>query len=171
VAGQGEAGSELQLEERGMRVTATLRDYLGAGELIETHLTGTLSETKAGVCRIYLSGKNKTGRVKLDGQIEITRFEGTATRRIGKDVFSHTISLKRQLPSEAPQVGQMENLAAVIVVGLRPNSVRIARRVDGWQRARTPAQKAHSYLAQTETVPLLHYLSVPYVPILGLQSS
>jgi hypothetical protein len=105
VAGQGEAGSELQLEESGDRVTATLRDHLGGGKLIETRLTGALTETSTAICRVHLSGKNEGGEVRIDGEIEVTRFRGTVTRRVGKDVFSHTISLRRQLPSKAPEVG------------------------------------------------------------------
>jgi hypothetical protein len=105
VANQGEAGSALRLEETGSRVTATLRDHLGGGKLIEAHLTGALTETKSGVCRVHLFGKNAYGQVKIDGEVEITRFRGTATRQVGKEVFSHNVSLRRQLPNETPEVG------------------------------------------------------------------
>lgn len=88
-----------------MRVIAILRDYLGTGELIETRLTGSLRETKPGVCTIHLYGKAKAGKVEIEGRIDISRFRGTATRRVGRDTFSHAISLRRQLPTEAPEVG------------------------------------------------------------------
>lgn len=107
IAGQGEAGSELRLQEDGKHVTASLRDYLGGGKLMETNLTGTLVETKTGACRVLLSGSNKDGQNEIDGEILITRFQGTATRHIGKEVFAHAISLRRQLPSEAPSVGHL----------------------------------------------------------------
>jgi hypothetical protein len=107
IAGQGEAGSELRLQEDGKHVTASLRDYLGGGKLMETNLTGTLIETKTGECRVHLSGRNKDGQVDIDGEILITRFQGTATRHIGKEVFTQAISLRRQLPSEAPPVGHL----------------------------------------------------------------
>ena len=113
IAGQGEAGSELRLQEDGKHVTASLRDYLGGGKLMETNLTGTLIETKTGACRVRLSGSNKDGQMEIDGEILITRFQGTITRHIGKEVFTHAISLRRQLPSEAPSVGHLlDNLPA-----------------------------------------------------------
>lgn len=113
IAGQGEAGSELRLQEDGKHVTASLRDYLGGGRLMETNLTGTLIEAKTGECRVHLSGRNKDGQVDIDGEILITRFQGTATRHIGKEVFTQAISLRRQLPSEAPPVGHLlDNLPA-----------------------------------------------------------
>jgi len=113
IAGQGKAGSELRLQEDGNHVTALLRDYLGGGKLVETNLTGTLIETKTGACRVRLSGRNEDGQMEIDGEILITRFKGTATRHIGKDVFTHAISLRRQLPTEAPSVGHLlDNLPA-----------------------------------------------------------
>jgi hypothetical protein len=66
-------------------------------------LTGTLAETTTGACTVHLSGKNKDGQVEIDGHIELTRFQATATRHIGNKVFSHVMSLKRQLPS-TPEV-------------------------------------------------------------------
>ena len=80
---------------------------------METNLTGTLIETKTGACRVRLSGRNKDGQMEIDGEILITRFQGTATRHIGKEVLTQAISLRRQLPSEAPPVGHLlENLPA-----------------------------------------------------------
>jgi hypothetical protein len=107
IAGQGDAGSDLRLQEDGKNVTATLRDYLGGGKSMETHLTGTLTETKTEACRVHLSGSNKDGEVEIDGEIMIPRFQGTATRHIGKEVFTQAVSLRRQLPSEAPAVGRL----------------------------------------------------------------
>lgn len=92
IAAQGEAGSELRLQEEGRHLTASLRDYLGGGKLMETNLAGTLIATKTGACRVRLSGSNKDGQVEIDGEILITRFQGTATRHIGKEVFTHAIS-------------------------------------------------------------------------------
>ena len=113
IAGQGEVGSELRLQEDGERVTAALRDYFGGGKLMETHLKGTLIVTKTSLCRVRLSGSNKDGQVEIDGEITVTRFLGTATRYIGTDVFSQAMSLRRQLPSEAPDVGRLpDNLPA-----------------------------------------------------------
>jgi hypothetical protein len=40
--------------------------------------------------------------VEIEGKIMIARFLGTATRHVGKDVFSHAISLRRKLPSGTP---------------------------------------------------------------------
>jgi hypothetical protein len=105
IANQGEAGSELRLRETGNQVTATLRDYLGSGKLIETQLAGTLTQTEAGACKVHLSGRNKNAQVEIDGEITITRFQGRATRHVGKEVFSHAISLRRQLPNDTPEVG------------------------------------------------------------------
>jgi hypothetical protein len=107
IAGQGEAGSELRLQEHGKHVTAWLRDYLGGGKLMETHLTGILTETEAGACRVRLSGRNKDGQMEIDGEILMARFQGTATRHIGKEVFTQVVSLRRQLPSDAPLVGHL----------------------------------------------------------------
>jgi hypothetical protein len=43
----------------------------------------------------------------------MTKPQGTATRHIGKEVFTHAISLRRQLPSEAPSIGHLlDNLPA-----------------------------------------------------------
>jgi hypothetical protein len=105
VANQGDAGSELRIEESGSRVTAMLRDYLGGGRLIKTQLEGTLTQTETGACKLHLSGKNKDGQVEIDGEITITRFLGTATRHLGKNVWSHAISLRRQPPAGAPEDG------------------------------------------------------------------
>ena len=105
VANQGEAGSALRLEETGRLVSATLRDHWGGGKVCKTYLTGTLTETQNGACMVHLSGKNEDGLVKIDGEIEITRFRGTATRQIGEKIYSHVISLRRQLPSELPEIG------------------------------------------------------------------
>jgi hypothetical protein len=113
IAGQGEAGSELRLQELGSHVTARLRDYLGGGKLMETRLTGALTETKNGTCRVRLSGRNKDGPIEIDGEILISRFQGTATRHVGKEVLTQTISLRRQLPGGVPAVGhQLDDLPA-----------------------------------------------------------
>jgi hypothetical protein len=105
VTGPGETGSELRLEETGGRVSAVLRDYLGDGKLMETKLSGALTTTSAGGCRVHLSGENKDGQVEIDGEIEVARFYGTAKRHVGKQVFSHMISLKRKLPRVTPELG------------------------------------------------------------------
>jgi hypothetical protein len=103
VAGQGPSGSELYLEETGGHVVATLRDYLGSSKPEETKLSGSISESSSGSptarCVVTLSGRGPRGRVELKGEISITRFEGVVTRQVGKEVFSHRISLRRRLPS------------------------------------------------------------------------
>jgi hypothetical protein len=105
VAGQGFAGSELYLEETGTRVEAVLRDYLGNINAEETKLNGILQESKiagqAGTaCEVNLSGRGLRGGVSINGEITPRFFKGTVTRHLGRDVFSHQISLKRQLAQE-----------------------------------------------------------------------
>lgn len=117
IPSQGEAGSELRLAETGGRVSAILRDYLGGDELLETRLSGTLTATSTGGCRVHLSGHNKDGRVEINGEMGVTRFYGNARRQIGNQVFSHTISLKRKLPSDTPEVGFLYHGASLGLIG------------------------------------------------------
>jgi hypothetical protein len=126
IAGHGEAGSQLRLREVGKRVTATLLDEMGDSKSIETQLTGTLTQTKAGECKVHLSGRNKDGQVEIEGEIMVARFLGTATRHVGKNVFSHAISLRRKLPSETPQVGSAEstNILGDLKLDPPPDSAR-----------------------------------------------
>jgi len=105
VENQGESGSQLRLEETGTRISATLRDFFGSGKVMATRLNGTLSQTEAGACKVHLIGRNKDGQVKIDGEIFNTYFQGTATRYLGQRTFSHVMSLKRQLPTDAPAMG------------------------------------------------------------------
>jgi hypothetical protein len=102
VSGQGPAGSELQLEEQGERVVATLTDYRGGPVPVKTKLRGNLEESKAegtapAICKVRLSGQDKRGPVKIEGEITPTRFLGMVRRRIGKDVVSFRLSLRRQM--------------------------------------------------------------------------
>ena len=46
IQGQGPAGGELQLEEQGKRVGATLRDYRGKAIPVVTQLEGSIEESK-----------------------------------------------------------------------------------------------------------------------------
>jgi hypothetical protein len=86
----GPAGTELSLEEHRESILATLRDYEGSPEPLETKLRGTLKG-----CDVRLSGQNKRGRVEVSGTISIAIFKGTIVRQIGKDVYSEKVSLKR----------------------------------------------------------------------------
>lgn len=105
VENQGKAGSRLRLEETGNQITAILRDYLGGGKVLVTKLTGTINQAEGGVCKVLLSGRNQNGLVQIEGEITNTRFQGIVKRQMGKGVFSHAISLKRQLSTDAPEMG------------------------------------------------------------------
>jgi hypothetical protein len=112
IIGQGKSGSELYLDEKGAQVVATLRDYVGGPNPTETKLRGTLSETKSPhksvvTCKISLSGRGQKGEIEIEGQITLVYFQGTVTRHLGRDVFSHAISLKRRLPRDDNWVGSL----------------------------------------------------------------
>lgn len=103
VKGQGPAGSELILEEEGERVVATLKEYRGTSNAVQTKLEGSIKEsTTAGAtaakCNLRLSGKDQRGPVEIEGEITLFRFVGLVTRQIGKDLVSFRISLRRQPP-------------------------------------------------------------------------
>ena len=107
VSGQDLAGSELLLEEQGERVVATLTDYRGSPVPVRTKLRGDLEELRpegvaSAICKVTLSGQDKRGPVKIEGEITPARFLGMVTRRIGKDVVSFRLSLgrQRQLPGD-----------------------------------------------------------------------
>jgi hypothetical protein len=98
IQGQGPAGSELQLEEQGKRVGATLRDYRREAIPMVTKLQGSIEESKpAGggptTCKVRLSGKDNRGPVEVEGEITTVYFKGIITRRMGKEVFSYRLSL------------------------------------------------------------------------------
>jgi len=100
VSGQDPSGSELQLEEQSERVVATLTDYRGSPVPVKTKLQGNLEESKVEgttICKVRLSGQDRRGPVKIEGEITPTRFLGMVRRRIGKDVISFRLSLGRQL--------------------------------------------------------------------------
>lgn len=74
IQGQGPAGSELQLEEQGKRVAATLRDYRGKAVPVVTKLQGSMEESKPvsggpSACKVRLSGKDNRGPVEVEGEI------------------------------------------------------------------------------------------------------
>jgi hypothetical protein len=110
IQGQGPAGSELQLEEQGKRVAATLRDYRGKAIPAVTKLQGSIEESKplgggSTTCKVRLSGKDNRGPVEVEGEITPVYFKGLITRRMGKEVFSYRLSLKRQLSNPQNRVG------------------------------------------------------------------
>ena len=110
IQGQGSAGSELQLEEQGKRVAATLRDYRGKAIPVVTKLQGSIEESKPvgggpTTCKVRLSGKDNRGPVEVEGEITPVYFKGIITRRMGKEVFFYRLSLKRQLSNEQNRVG------------------------------------------------------------------
>jgi hypothetical protein len=90
----------LSLEEHRESILATLRDYEGSPEPLETKLRGTLKG-----CDVRLSGQNKRGRVEVSGTISIAIFKGTIVRQIGKDVYSEKLSLKRNPPRDNLESG------------------------------------------------------------------
>jgi len=96
----GPAGIELSLEEHGESILATLRDYEGSPEPLETKLRGTLKG-----CDVRLSGQNKRGRVEVSGKIAIAIFKGTIVRQVGKDAYSEKVSLKRKPPRDNLESG------------------------------------------------------------------
>ena len=102
------AGIELILDENGDRVEATLRDYAGEPQPHETKLTGTLQEKQSGkttTCEVDLTGKNKNGTLKIHGTIRPANFLGTIQRRVGSDIYSEKVSLKRRLRQDALDTG------------------------------------------------------------------
>jgi len=114
VSGQDPAGSELQLEEQGERVVATLTDYRGSPVPVKTKLQGNLEESKAesnapAICRVRLSGEDTRGPVKIEGEITPARFLGMVRRRIGKDVISFRLSLGRQRQLGDDRVARWSN--------------------------------------------------------------
>ena len=95
------SGMELILDERGNRVDAILRDYVGEEKFEETRLIGTIKERKSGEvtsCEVQLAGIGKHGRIKIRATILPIGFQGTIERHIGHDAFSQRILLKRRLP-------------------------------------------------------------------------
>jgi hypothetical protein len=112
VQGQGSAGSELLLEEDGEQVNARLSDYRGSAVPAVTKLRGTIEEAtpvggEPATCRVRLSGKDNRGPVQIDGEITPHYFKGVITRRIGKEVFSYRLSLKRQVSTEDGRVATL----------------------------------------------------------------
>lgn len=116
VPGQGPSGSELYLDEKGSQVVAILRDYVGSPSPTETQLRGSLTESRSPgkavtTCKVSLSGRGEKGEIEIEGEISPAYFQGIVTRHIGKDVFSHRISLKRRLPPNDNQVGSLQDWA------------------------------------------------------------
>jgi hypothetical protein len=110
IQGQGPAGSELHLEEQGKRVAATLRDYRGKAIPVVTKLQGSIEESNPvgggpTTCKVRLSGKDNRGPVEVEGEITPVYFNGIITRRMGKEVFSYRLSLKRQVSNQENKVG------------------------------------------------------------------
>jgi hypothetical protein len=88
IQGQGPAGSELQLEEQGKRVAATLRDYRGKAIPVATKLQGSIEESKPvgggpTTCKVRLSGKDNRVPVEVEGEITPVYFKGILTRHMG----------------------------------------------------------------------------------------
>jgi hypothetical protein len=86
--GQGSAGSELQLEEQGKLVAATLGGYRGKAVPVVTKLQGSIEESEPvgggpTTCKVRLSGKDNRGPVEVEGKITPVYFKGKITRRIG----------------------------------------------------------------------------------------
>jgi len=97
------SGMELTLSERGNRVEAVLRDYVGEERVQETRLVGSIEETRSdGVtsCEVRLAGKGRYGPINIRGVITPAGFQGTLERHVGHDTFSQRISLKRRLSDE-----------------------------------------------------------------------
>jgi hypothetical protein len=95
----GSSGIELILEEKGLHVKGVLRDYEGAPDPLVTRLRGILRG-----CDVALKGKNARGNVEIHGTIAIASFQCTITRRIGTNVYSERVSLRRE-PPESDHVG------------------------------------------------------------------
>ena len=75
-----------------------------------TKLRGSIEESKPvgggpATCKVRLSGKDNRGRVEVEGEITPVYFEGIITRRMGQEVFSYRLSLKRQVSNEEDKVG------------------------------------------------------------------
>jgi len=89
------AGIDLILEEHSDHVAATLRDYEGTATPLTTKLAGTIQDTGTG-CKVHLSGRNRRGRVEIEGTIGVVSFDATIVRTLGSQPYSETISLKRK---------------------------------------------------------------------------
>lgn len=102
------AGIELVLEEKSDRVSATLRDYEGTPTPLTARLEGQLRASDDGRCNIKLSGHNERGRVEIEGVIGVAAFRGTIIRKIGKNIFSHSVSLRRQSSEMNHAIGSVD---------------------------------------------------------------
>lgn len=75
-----------------------------------TKLEGSIEESKPvgggpTTCKVRLSGKDNRGPVEVEGEITHVYFKGIITRRMGKEVFSYRLSLKRHVSNEENKVG------------------------------------------------------------------
>ena len=89
------AGMELILDEHLDHIAATLRDYEGTATPLTTKLEGTIQDTGTG-CKVRLSGRNRRGKVEIEGTIGLVSFDATIVRTLGNQPYSETISLKRK---------------------------------------------------------------------------
>ena len=101
------AGIELVLEENGDRVSATLRDYDGTPIPLTSRLEGRLQESRDGSCSVKLSGHNQLGKVEIEGVIGVAAFRGTIFRSIGKNSFSHRVSVRRKVSEIDNAIGSV----------------------------------------------------------------
>lgn len=101
----GLAGIELSIEERGDRVIATFRDYAGSSNPIETtKLQGMLVESGS-ECTVSLTGRNRHGKMEIQGRIGVADFHGTVIRQIGKDMFSERVHIRRKYAETDVRIG------------------------------------------------------------------
>src|SRR5438309_2183188 len=70
------AGIELRLNEESGSVSATLMDYEGDETPLKTKLKGSIREQIGGACKVRLSGRNRRGRVEIEGAIGSATFDG-----------------------------------------------------------------------------------------------
>ena len=87
-----------------------MRDYAGEPRPRESTLTGTIEEKKSGkttTCEVDLVSGNKNGAIRIHGTISPINFLGMIERRVGSDTYSEKVSLRRRLPSDAPDAGAL----------------------------------------------------------------
>ncbi len=112
IQGQGPAGSELHLEDQGKRVAATLRGYRGKAIPVVTKLQGSIEKSSRWVedpplARCDCQARTTEVRWKLRGRLLLfTSKEKSpdALARIGKEVLSYGLSLKRHVSNEENKV-------------------------------------------------------------------
>jgi hypothetical protein len=80
-------------------------DCVGDETPLKTKLKGSIREQIGGACKVRLSGRNRRGRVEIEGAIGSATFDGTIIRMIGKEKLSEKVSLKRKLDASPERVG------------------------------------------------------------------